>query len=319
MKKISIVYILLFLIYTTSVCFSDSETIEISKPYTFISGTPAMASEVNANFDQSYSYIQSVLNILCKYHPMEKICLNFYSKSFTNDFGMKFNYIEPGTFNMGSPKDEPGRQEDETQHQVTLTQGFYMQTTEVTQGQWKAIMGSDNPERFNNCGDNCPVKQVSWNDVQDFIQKLNQLEGSNKYFLPTEAQWEYAARSGTIGPFANGGSTKSNCAYDDNINAIGWYCGNSNFRYKPVAQKQPNSWGLYDMHGNFWEWCQDRYGPYETSNVVNPDGFSSGDERVIRGGCQSCGISECRSSNREKFIQNGTLDSIGFRLIFINY
>ncbi len=114
-------------------------------------------------------------------------------KSFTNSLGMEFVYIEPGEFMMGSPPNEPGRDGDEQQHKVRLTKGFYMQTTEVTQGQWKAVMGS-NPSHFSSCGDECSVERISWNDVQSFIMKMNTMDEARQYRLPTEAEWEYSAR-----------------------------------------------------------------------------------------------------------------------------
>jgi len=123
-----------------------------------------------------------------------------------------------------------------------------MQTTEVTQGQWRAVMGS-NPAYFQNCGDDCPVEQVSWDDIQTFIAVLN-TRGEGIYRLPTEAEWEYAARAGSTAALANGGTTVTDCSYDQNLDAMGWYCGNAASKTHPVAQKQPNAWGLYDMHGN---------------------------------------------------------------------
>ncbi|MBW2606595.1 MAG: caspase family protein [Deltaproteobacteria bacterium] len=162
------------------------------------------------------------------------------SKKISDSLGMKFVSIMPGTFMMGSPSSEPGRESDEKQHQVTLTKGFYMQTTEVTQGQWRAVMGN-NPSHFENCGDDCPVEKVSWNDAQGFIRRLNQKEGSDKYRLPTEAEWEYAARAGTTTAFENGWISELKCGYDSNLDAMGWYCGNSNRRTHPVAQKHPNT------------------------------------------------------------------------------
>lgn len=130
-------------------------------------------------------------------------------KKTTNSLGMEFVYIKPGSFMMGSPSSEPGRDSDERQHQVRLTKGFYMQTTEVTQGQWKAVLGN-NPSKFKNCGDDCPVEKVSWNGCREFIRKLNRQEGGNKYRLPTEAEWEYAARTGSTAAFANGGISDLN-------------------------------------------------------------------------------------------------------------
>jgi len=148
---------------------------------------------------------------------------------FTNPLGMTFNLIPAGTFTMGSPEDEPGRNDNETQHQVTLTQAFYMQTTEVTQGQWEAVMG-ENPSSFQDCGDNCPVEAVFWDDIQGFIAKMNE-RGEGTYRLPTEAEWEYAARAGSTTAFANGGIPETVCGYDPNLDEMGWYCGNSDVTY----------------------------------------------------------------------------------------
>jgi len=205
------------------------------------------------------------------------------SGPFANSLGMSFVPVQPGTFTMGSPSSEGERNSDETQHTVTLTKGFCMQTTEVTQGQWKAVMGS-NPSYFSACGDNCPVETVSWYDVQDFISRLNE-KGEGTYRLPTEAEWEYAARAGSTTAFANGGISGVNyliCNNDPNLSAMGWYCDNSGTH--SVAQKQATAWGLYDMHGNVWEWCQDWYGDYRTGAVTDPSGPGTGSDRVIRGG-----------------------------------
>ena len=139
-------------------------------------------------------------------------------KSFTNSIGQEFVYIKPGTFMMGSPSGESGRESDENQHKVTLTRGFYMQTTEVTQGQWKAVMGN-NPSSFKD-GDDYPVEQVSWNDVQEFITKLNRREGGNKYRLPTEAEWEYACRAGSTSRFCFGNDAGG-------LGNYAWYSNNS--------------------------------------------------------------------------------------------
>ena len=229
--------------------------------------------------------------------------------------GAKFIFIPPGNFMMGSPSNESGRTDDESQHRVTLTQGFYMQTTEVTQGQWQEVMGS-NPSHFNNCGDNCPVEQVSWNDVQEFIRKLNQREGGNRYRLPTEAEWEYAARAGSTTAFANGGISELECGYDASLNAMGWYCGNADGKTHPVARKQPNTWGLYDMHGNVWEWCQDWYGNYPSGSVTDPQGSSSGSFRVLRGGGWNDGAWSCRSAGRGGRGPGRRSGALGFRLAF---
>ncbi len=248
----------------------------------------------------------------------------------TNGLGMEFVYIQPGTFIMGSPTNEPGRDSVEAQHRVTLTKGFYMQTTEVTQGQWKALMGS-NPSRFKSCGDNCPVEKVSWKAVQKFIRKLNRREGGATYRLPTEAEWEYTARAGSDTAFANGVISELKCGYDSNLDAMGWYCGNAGVRYSGcydastwggpkcvgthrVAQKRPNAWGVYDMHGNVFEWCADRYGDYPAGSVTDPTGPSSGSSRVVRGGswyyCARC----CRSADRLGPEPGYRRSLLGFRL-----
>ena len=195
---------------------------------------------------------------------------------FTNSIGMKFVLIPAGSFTMGSPSDEPGRDSDERQHRVTISKPFYLQTTEVTQGQWRRVMGN-NPSYFKNCGDDCPVEQVSWNDAQEFIRKLNQMEGIDKYRLPTEAEWEYAARAGSTTRYYFGDDESS-------LGRYAWYSRNSGKRTHPVGQKRPNAWGLYDMHGNIWEWCQDWIGDYPSGHVIDPKGPSSGEFRVLRGG-----------------------------------
>ena len=201
----------------------------------------------------------------------------------TNSLGMEFVLIKPGKFMMGSPENEAGRYSGERQHRVNLTEAFYLQTTAVTLGQWQALMGK-NPSSQKACGDNCPVEEVSWDDVQGFIRKLNQKEGADKYRLPTEAEWEYACRAGSTTAFPNGGITQLQCDRDDNLDSIGWYCGNSNNTLHPVTQKKPNAWGLYDMHGNVQEWCQDWFGVYPYDEVTNPKGPPSGSYRAMRGG-----------------------------------
>jgi len=236
-----------------------------------------------------------------------------------NSIGMKFVYIEPGSFDMGSPLDEPGRQDRETQHKVTLTQGYYMQTTEVTQGQWRSVMGdNNNPSGFKECGDRCPVEKVSWDDVQKFIKKLNQKEGVSAYRLPTEAEWEYAARAGTTTPFSLG---DGKCLSTDQANYDGRYpmpgCPKGEWRGKtvPVGSFQPNGWGLYDMHGNVWEWCQDWVGKYSEGSVTNPVGLKNGSVRVVRGGSWFGDAGGCRSAGRDGFRPAGRDDGVGARLV----
>jgi len=236
---------------------------------------------------------------------------------FTNSLGMKFVYIQSGTFMMGSPKNEPERSDDETLHKVTLTEGFYMQTTQVTQKQWKAVMGN-NPSYFKDC-DNCPVEQVCFYDVESFIEELNWKEGTNKYRLPTEAEWEYACRAGTTLPFSFG-----ICLSTDQANYNGNYpfkrCPKGQYREKtvPVGSFPPNAWGLYDMHGNVHEWCQDLYGgAVYMSEQTDPINNGNGSSLVIRGGCWFHGADDCRSAKRNRVPHNHSHNSVGFRLVRI--
>ncbi len=238
----------------------------------------------------------------------------YYSPIF-NYLNMSFVYIRAGSFLMGSPETEPGRQADELQHEVTITQPFYLQTTPVTQGQWRAIMGS-NPSKFSNGGDNCPVEGVSWHDCQEFLQRLNSRE-EGTYRLPSEAEWEYACRAETATAFANGDITQLFCDHDPSLDAAGWYCYNADRRTHPVGEKQANPWGLYDMHGQVGEWCQDWYGEYAPTPETDPKGLSSGTERVVRGGSWFASSKKCRSASRFKWPPHSknNLQIIGFRLV----
>jgi len=174
-------------------------------------------------------------------------------------------------------------------HTVRITQPFYLGKYEVTQGQWQAVMGN-NPSKFT--GDpNRPVEQVSWDDVQEFIRRLNAREGGTMYRLPTEAEWEYAARAGTTTRWSFGDDKSQ-------LGRYAWYGGNAGSQTHPVGQLQPNPWGLYDMHGNVREWAQDWYGKYTRGTAVDPAGPSSGPRRVDRGGSWYSTSSFCRSSDR---------------------
>ena len=234
---------------------------------------------------------------------------------FTNSLGMKFVLIPAGSFMMGSPPDEPTRKEDEKQHKVTISKPFFMQTTEVTQEVWKKIMGY-NPSVFKNCGENCPVSMVSWNDAQEFIKKLNKMEKTDRYRLPTEAEWEYSCRAGTTTVFYTG-----NCISTDEANYHGKHpmpdCPkDQKDRETPLAvgSLPPNPWGLYDMHGNLWEWCQDWYGDYPSEHVTDPTGPSSGEGRVVRGGSWNHFASFMRSAFRGAEIPDGK-HCIGVRVV----
>ena len=219
---------------------------------------------------------------------------------------MEFVPIPGGSFLMGSPSNESGRYDNEKQHRVTIS-GFQMMTTEVTQGMWTAVMGG-NPSNWK--GDNQPVEQVSWNNCQKFIKKLNQRDPGKNYRLPTEAEWEYACRSGTTTRFYGGDR-------DSDLDRVGWYDGNSDDKPHPVGQKQANSWGLYDMHGNVCEWCQDWYGDYSSGSVTDPRGPSSGSfgsYRVIRGGGWYSSAGLCRSAIRVINDPSTRDYGLGFRL-----
>jgi formylglycine-generating enzyme required for sulfatase activity len=225
---------------------------------------------------------------------------------------MTFVFIPPGTFTMGSPQNELGRYDNELQRQVTLDQGYYLQTTEVTQGQWSAIMHK-NPSHFKKCGDDCPVENISYYDIKAYINKLNTKDQERNYRLPTEEEWEYAARAGSTTAFANGDISETECSYEPNLNLVGWYCYNSEQKTHPVALKNPNDWGLYDMHGNVWEQCVNWYAEYKDG--INPKEPMLGQIRVIRGGAWYLGAKDCRAATKDWFSLGEENNSTGFRLI----
>ncbi len=204
--------------------------------------------------------------------------------------GMAFCFIPPGVFNMGSPAGEVGRFADEVQHRVTLTHGFYLGKCPVTQAQWERVMGA-NPSHFK--GADLPVETVSWDDCQTFLRKF----GSGAR-LPTEAEWEYACRAGTTTALNNGTALTSVKGPCPNLDAVAWYDQNSRGTTHPVGLKQPNGWGLHDMHGNVWEWCSDRCGEYPTGGVTNPQGAQDGTNRMGRGGSWVSYANYCRVAYR---------------------
>ncbi len=217
----------------------------------------------------------------------------------TKQAGIKLRLVPPGTFMMGSPVGENGRDDDETLHQVTLTQPFYCGKFAVTQRQWKRVMGN-NPSKFTRVGEDAPVEQVSWKDCKDFLQKLCKLEGvpQGTYRLLTEAEWEYACRAGTSTAFCYGDSLNSSQA---NFNGyLPYNASKGIWREKTTAAGsfKPNAFGLYDMHGNVREWCNDWYGSLSSSIETDPVGTSSGLHRANRGGYWRSRARFCRSADR---------------------
>ena len=227
---------------------------------------------------------------------------------------IEFVWIPAGEFRMGSTSRHADLDEEPVTR-VRLTRGFWMGKYEVTQAQWQAVMGS-NPSRFKNCGGNCPVETVSWNDVQEFIGKLNGRSGGRRYRLPTEAEWEYAARAGTeTDTDTYAGDMTSLRGNDPVLNRIAWYRENSGGRTHPAGRKAPNAFGLHDMLGNVWEWLGDRYGSYPGGSLTDPVGSRSGLERVIRGGSWGGNAGYCRSASRDGLSPGYRYDGLGFRLL----
>ena len=234
---------------------------------------------------------------------------------------MEMVWCPPGSFTMGSPTSEKGRDKDEKQHRVTLTEGFWMGKFEVTQHQWESVMGKrkclwwdvdNNPSWFKS--PDCPVESVSWEDCQKFVAKVN-ATGKVRVSLPTEAQWEYACRAGTTTPYSFGSSLngdKANC--DGNYPYGTTVKGRCRGETVPVGSYAPNAWGLCDMHGNVWEWCSDWYGDYPAGSVSDPTGPASGASRVNRGGSWDNYARDCRSAYRNRDEPGDRISGLGFRL-----
>jgi len=220
-----------------------------------------------------------------------------------------FRWCPPGTFMVGNPASGADRDNDETQHQVTLTSGFWMLETEVTQQMWESVMGN-NPSYFK--GGNLPVEQVSWNDCQEFVKKLNDMKvapAGYKFSLPTESQWEYACRAGTTTAYHFGDTlTQQQANFGQ---------GGDTDKTKDVGSYPSNAWGLKDMHGNVWEWCLDWYGEYPSGAVTDPMGAERGSNRVLRGGSWYYDAQYCRSANRSYSAPAYRIFSIGLRLSLV--
>jgi len=270
--------------------------------------------------------------------------------SYTNFLGMRFVAIKPGSFTMGSPKEMTVKGNDETPHQVRHTRPFFMQTTEITvgqfkkfveatdykteaetagvcwvgtrQGRWKRKKGASwrNPYLGDDVEitNSYPAACLTWNDAMAFVGWLEKMDGK-RYALPTEAQWEYACRAGSKTQFAFGSCLSTDQA---NYGNVGTQFSKCQDRFKKqrsgplsVASLKPNAWGVYDMHGNVAEWCRDWYGPYVADAVKDPKGPAAGTERVIRGGNYFSGMDTCRSAKRLSFRAGFAANAIGFRVV----
>jgi formylglycine-generating enzyme required for sulfatase activity len=234
---------------------------------------------------------------------------DFYIEPVT---GMVLVAVRPGSFMMGTSESEPGRSDDEARHRVTISRLFYLGQHEVTQAEWTKVMGS-NPSRFGNC-ERCPVESVDFYEVNNFLSRLNAGTSSMRFRLPTEAEWEYACRAGTATPYNVGDTISTAQANVDNRFAAGAEDGAAYEKTLPVGTFQPNAWGLYDMHGNVWEWTNDRYGPYNPRQDVDPRGANIGGTRVIRGGSWHFDANSARCGLRYTHAPQDSGPSLGFRV-----
>ncbi|HDS85643.1 MAG TPA: formylglycine-generating enzyme family protein [Phycisphaerales bacterium] len=232
---------------------------------------------------------------------------HFMNLDIESGVSMPLVCVPAGGFEMGSPDQEEGHEAEESPlHHVQLTKDIWMGQCPVTQRQWQAVKG-----RYRDQDDqeaDCPAVQVSWNDAQAFAEAMNKLFPSIRFRLPTEAEWEYACRAGTTTRFA-GGDTEADLA------AAAWYAGNSEGRVHPVGGRRPNTWNLYDMHGNVFEWCSDWEGPYPLKTAIDPLGPDMETKRIMRGGCFKCPPPYYRSANRYSGLPDHRSTNIGFRLV----
>ena len=279
-------------------------------------------------------------------HPLDQGCPPAWASGWGEDrFGIyveftvagatqRLRWIEPGSFQMGSPENEPGRYDDEgPQHPEVIEEGFWLADTPCTQAVWVAVMG-ENPSRFPS--PDRPVEQVSWEDCREFCRKLGEQIGDPGWRLPTEAEWEYACRAGATAATYAGPIVIEGACNAPVLHGIAWYSGNSGVNYdleeaedssgwpekqfehtqagtRSVKTKAPNTWGLYDTLGNVYEWCEDRFGDYPAERVVDPHGPSEGSFRVIRGGSWSSDARGVRAAFRNHRDPSDRWISLGFR------
>ena len=276
--------------------------------------------------------MKKLLFLLCAcFFSLQQFCIA--EEVITNSIGMRFMPIYSGSFIMGSPETEIGHKWNEKQHKVIISKSFYMQETEVTQGQWKRLVGF-NPSTSKILKKNHPVDTVSWDQCIEFIRVLNDYEKTDKYRLPTEAEWEYACRAGSKTAFSSGEITQLSCInIDPALDKTAWYCANSGeqnppgkFQAHPVKTKMPNTWGLYDMHGNVQEWVQDsciwkhwtgKTGPVTKTyknNIVDPLS-KKGKHKIIRGGGWHQKPVFLRSAQRSFYKPVAKRNSLGFRIV----
>lgn len=222
---------------------------------------------------------------------------------------IRFCWCPPGTFRMGSSSDAVGHQLNETQFEVTLSRGFWLQQTELTQQQYETLMGV-NPSYFK--GTSNPVESVDWNDATEFCRRLGELpsekKAGNRYRLPTEAEWEYGCRAGSMSSFCCGDD-------EEGLEDYAWFNKNAARSTHPVGQKKPNAWNLHDTHGNVMEWCSDFYGNYPSDSATDPRGPESGEKRTLRGGGWFFVPLYARSSHRDAYAPTARYVGLGFRLV----
>ncbi|MEI6645052.1 MAG: bifunctional serine/threonine-protein kinase/formylglycine-generating enzyme family protein [bacterium] len=308
--------------YSTPVVLTLKDAATYNGSLTFMNGVRKYAAKVSFTVDWKGEKVRSIALEEVKAVVLEQNFVLMISEKVP----LSLIWIKAGTFMMGSPKEELERQDDEALHRVTLTKGFWIGKYEVTQGQWEALMGM-NPSHFNSPTKDAPVEQVSWEDAMRFCEKVNQIEkeagrlpDGYMYALPTEAQWEYSCRAGTSTPLNSGKTPSTRDGSCPLMDEVGWYSENSQGAPRPVGGKKANAWGLFDMHGNVWEWCRD-YCTHK-GGVVNDtyvegiiDPLSkTGISRVCRGGGCFSGPGSCWSANRSNEPPSSKNSFIGFRL-----